>query len=107
MQVLRFISGADPDPRTASASASSASPADPPSTVDASTDAFPPFPMARAWIGALYRDLHCPPATLHSLDPAYFADLNSCLDDGMLFVKVPSGTAIPIGSKLLEARHIQ
>ena len=64
------------------------------------------FPLARAWIGTLYRDLHCPPATLHSLDPAYFADLHSCLDDGMLFVKVPSGTAIPIGSKLLEARHI-
>ena len=62
--------------------------------------------MARAWIGTLYRDLHCPPATLHSLDPAYFADLYSCLDDGMLFVKVPSGTAIPVGSKLLEARHI-
>ena len=64
------------------------------------------FPMARAWIGTLYRDLHCPPATLHSLDPAYFADLHSCLDDGMLFVKVLSGTAIPIGSKLLEARRI-
>ena len=64
------------------------------------------FPMARAWIGTLYRDLRCPPATLHSLDPAYFADLYSCLDDGMLFVKVPSGTAIPIGSRLLEARRI-
>ena len=64
------------------------------------------FPMARAWIGALYRDLRCPPATLHSLDPAYFADLHSCLDDGMLFVKVPSGTAIPIGSRLLEARRV-
>ena len=31
------------------------------------------FPMTRAWIGTLYRDLHCPPATLHSLGPAYFA----------------------------------
>ena len=61
--------------------------------------------MARAWIGTLYRDLRCPPATLHSLDPAYSADLHSCLDDGMLFVQVPPGTAIPIGS-LLEARRI-
>ena len=64
------------------------------------------FPLARAWIGTRYRDLHCPLATLHSLDPSYFADLHSCLDDGMLFMRVPSGTAIPIGSKLLEARHI-
>ena len=64
------------------------------------------FPMARAWIGTLYRDLHCPPATLHSLDPAYFAELSDCLDDNMLFVRVPSGTAVPLGSRLLGARHI-
>ena len=64
------------------------------------------FPMARAWIGTFCRDLHCPPATLHSLDPAYFADLHSCLDDGMLFVKVPSETAIIVGSTLLEARRV-
>ena len=64
------------------------------------------FPMARAWIGTLYGDLHCPPATLHSLDPAYFAELSACLDENMLFVKVPSGTAIPLGSKLLEARRV-
>ena len=40
------------------------------------------------------------------LDPAYFADLHSCLDDGMLFVKVPSGTAITVGSRLLEAHRV-
>ena len=40
---------------------------------------------------------------IHSLYPTYFAELASCVDDGMLFVK-PSGTAIPLGSKLLEAR---
>ena len=49
VQVLRFISGADPDPRNASASASSASPANPPSTVDASTDAFPEPVQTMVW----------------------------------------------------------
>ena len=64
------------------------------------------FPMAHVWTGAFYRDLRCPPATLHSLDPAYFADLHSGLDDGMLFVKVPSETAITVGSTLLEVRRV-
>ena len=49
VQVLRFISGADPDPRTASASASSTSPAAPPSTVDASPDAFPEPVQTMVW----------------------------------------------------------
>ena len=40
------------------------------------------------------------------LDPAYFVELPDCFDDNILFLKVPSGTTPPLGSKLLEARHV-
>ena len=49
VQVLRFISGADPDPRSASASASSASPAAPHLPVDSSPDAFPEPVQTMVW----------------------------------------------------------
>ena len=49
VQVLRFISGADPDPRSASASASSASPAAPQLPVDSSPDAFPEPVQTMVW----------------------------------------------------------
>ena len=68
--------------------------------------AFASFSNGPSMDWSVYRDLRCPPTNLHSLDPACVADLHSCLDDGMLFAKVSSGTAIPIGSKLLEARRI-
>ena len=64
------------------------------------------FPHLRPWIGVLDKDLRCPPATLHSLDPHYFAELHSCVNDDLLFVKAPSGTAIPLGAKLIEVRHM-
>ncbi|CAE7210922.1 unnamed protein product [Symbiodinium sp. CCMP2592] len=64
------------------------------------------FPHLRPWVGVLYKDLHCPPATLHSIDPHYFADLHDCVDDNLLFVRVPSGTAIPLGAKLIDVRHM-
>ena len=49
VQVLRFISGADPDPRSASASASNASPAAPQLAVDSSPDAFPEPVQTMVW----------------------------------------------------------
>ena len=49
VQVLRFISGADPDPRSASASASSASPAATQLPADASPDAFPEPVQTMVW----------------------------------------------------------
>ncbi|CAE7784972.1 Gapdh [Symbiodinium sp. CCMP2592] len=64
------------------------------------------FPHLRPWVGVLYKDLHCPPATLHSIDPHYFADLHDCVDDNLLFVRVPAGTAIPLGAKLIDVRHM-
>ena len=49
VQVLRFISGADPDPRSASASAPSASPAAPHLPADPSPDAFPEPVQTMVW----------------------------------------------------------
>ena len=49
VQVLRFISGADPDPHSASASASSASPAAPQLPADPSPDAFPEPVQTMVW----------------------------------------------------------
>ena len=44
--------------------------------------------------------------TNHSIDPHYFAEVSSCLDDIMLFTRLRRGTAIPVGAKLLEVRHL-
>ena len=64
------------------------------------------FPLLRPWVGVLYKDIHCPPATNHSLDPHYFKEVFDCIDDHMRFIRAPTGAAIPVGAKLLEVRHL-
>ena len=64
------------------------------------------FPLLRPWVGVLYKDIHCPPATNHSLDPYYFKEVFDCIDEDMRFIRSPTGTAIPVGAKLLEVRHL-
>ncbi|CAE7307489.1 unnamed protein product [Symbiodinium natans] len=64
------------------------------------------FPLLRPWVGVLYKDIHCPPATNHSLDPHYFKEVFDCIDERMRFIRSPTGTAIPVGAKLLEVRHL-
>ena len=64
------------------------------------------FPAARPWVGCLCRDLNLPPATLHSVDSVYFAELFDCISDDVLYIRTPRGTAIPCGSKFLEARRV-
>ena len=60
----------------------------------------------RPWLSVLYDDATRPPATSFSIDPAYWNQLFACLSDALVFITVPPGTAIPLGSKLLSARHV-
>ena len=61
----------------------------------------------RPWLSVLYDDATRPPATSYSVDPAYWSQLHACLSDALVFITVPPGTAIPLGSKLISARHVE
>ncbi|CAE7469933.1 unnamed protein product, partial [Symbiodinium necroappetens] len=60
----------------------------------------------RPWLSVLYDDATRPPATSYSIDPAFWTQLHACLSDALVFITVPPGTAIPLGSKLVSARHV-
>ena len=59
----------------------------------------------RPWLSFLYADLHRPPATNFSLDPTEWHTLHDHLGQNMRFVSSPAGSGIPVGSKLISARH--
>ena len=63
------------------------------------------FPSMRTWLHSLYRDLHAIPATQFSVDPDQWNFTLSCLSDQLVFEKRPSGSAIPIGGRLVQVRH--
>ena len=65
------------------------------------------FKNMRTWLYSFYHDLHSVPASHYSLDPSNYSDFIRCLDDNLIFIRKPFGTAIPIGSKLLQVRHHQ
>ena len=60
----------------------------------------------RPWLSVLYDDATRPPATSYSVNPAYWTQLDACLSNALVFITVPPGAAIPLGSKLISARHI-
>ncbi|CAE7419870.1 unnamed protein product [Symbiodinium sp. CCMP2592] len=61
----------------------------------------------RPWLSSLYEDISRPPGTSFSIEPSRWGSLAPCLSDAMVFISTPAGTAIPVGSKLLSARHIE
>ena len=63
------------------------------------------FKNMRTWLHSFYQDLHSVPASHYSLDPSNYSDGVKCLDDSLVFTRRPKGTAIPVGSKLLQVRH--
>ena len=63
------------------------------------------FPSMRTWLHSLYRDLHAIPATQFSVDPDQWNSTVNCLSDQLVFEKRPSGSAIPIGGRLVQVRH--
>ena len=60
----------------------------------------------RPWLSSLYDDISRPPGTSYSIAPAFWDTLAPCLSEALIFTSTPQGTAIPVGSKLLSARHI-
>ena len=62
------------------------------------------FAPTVGWV--FYKDLHCPPATNHDIDPHYLAEIAACVDDNLSFTRTPPGTAITVAAKLLEVRHL-
>ena len=60
----------------------------------------------RPWLSSLYDDISRPPGTSYSIAPAFWDTLAPCLSEALLFTSTPQGTAIPVGSKLLSARHV-
>ena len=63
-------------------------------------------PELRPWLSSLYADLHKPLGASYSIDPGMWQSLSSSLTDDMHFHRAPAGTAIPVGARLLSARHV-
>ena len=64
------------------------------------------FPNMRAMLHPFYRDLWSPAATNFSVAPSSWHSIRNFLDASLRFVRSPPHTAIPVGAKLLSARHI-
>ena len=63
------------------------------------------FKSMRTWLYSFYHDLHSIPASHYSIDPSNWSQLTRCLDNNLIFLQKPTGTAIPVGSKLIQVRH--
>ena len=63
------------------------------------------FPVMRSMLRTFYHDLHSPAATNYSIDPATWPSISRHLDASLYFLSRPPNTAIPVGGKLLAARH--
>eukprot|EP00435_Cladocopium_sp_Y103_P009098 s5486_g2.t1 len=63
------------------------------------------FPSIRVHLHWLYSDLAKAPATLYSCEPGDWQQVCHCLNDALIFTKRPPGTSIPLGSKLISAKH--
>ena len=63
------------------------------------------FRTMRSGLRVLYKDLYTLPASHYSVNPEHWEQMLLCLSDELVFQSSPQGTAIPVGSKLLQARH--
>ena len=63
------------------------------------------FKTMRTWLYSFYHDLHSIPASHYSIDPSNWSQFTRCLDNHLNFLSKPTGTAIPVGSKLIQVRH--
>ena len=64
------------------------------------------FPNMRAMLHPFCKDLWSPAATNFSVAPSSWHSIRNFLDDSLRFVQAPPHTAIPVGAKLLSARHV-
>ena len=60
----------------------------------------------RAMLHPFCKDLWSPAATNFSVAPSSWHSIRNFLDDSLRFVQAPPHTAIPVGAKLLSARHV-
>ena len=63
------------------------------------------FPFMRVWVRHLYSDLYSIPCTNYSIDPGFWSQLPSCLDDQLRFQRQPASSAIPVGATLVSVKH--
>ena len=63
------------------------------------------FRHMRSGLHVVYKDLCTLPASHYSLNPEHWEQLLSSISNDLVFQSRPPGTAIPIGSKLLQVRH--
>ena len=63
------------------------------------------FPLARPWLRALYLDLHSPRATNFSVRQNDWQRLVECVSNTLYVVKVPEGSALSLGSRILSVRR--
>ena len=63
------------------------------------------FPVMRSMLRTFYHDLYSSAATNYSIDPATWPAISRYLDASLHFVSQPPNTAIPVGGRLLAARH--
>ena len=64
-------------------------------------------PVLKPWLSCLYNDLARPLGTSFSLNPGAWQLLPKSLDDSMHFTSSPAGSGIPVGGKLLSAKHVE
>ena len=64
-------------------------------------------PILKPWLSCLYDDLARPLGTSFSLNPGHWQSLANALDDSLYFVSSPAGSGIPVGGKLLSAKHVE
>ena len=63
-------------------------------------------PELRSWLSSLYSDLRKPLGASYSIDLGVWHTLSSCLTDDLHFHQTPPGSSIPVGARLLSARHV-
>ncbi|CAE7201935.1 unnamed protein product [Symbiodinium sp. CCMP2592] len=65
------------------------------------------YRSCKPWLASLFSDLHRHLASQYSISQGLWPSLANYLDDDLRFTSVPPGTQVPLGGKLLEARHTE
>ena len=65
------------------------------------------YKSCKPWLASLFADLHRHLASQYSISQGLWPSLPRYLDDDLRFTSVLPGTQVPLGGKLLEARHTE
>ena len=64
-------------------------------------------PVLRPWLSCLYADLARPLGTSYSVSPGIWQAITDSLSSSLHFTSSPPGSGLPIGGKLLSAKHVE